>query len=189
MTSQLPVVDYLVLDDEPHLRAESCTSCGALFFDRRNACARCGKQRFHPIRLSRRWSCDGLHYCPSRAPAFQRHTFLSLSSWKAVGFVKANLLGITDADQITPNLPVTLTTFSVGFDDEGAEAVAFGFRPKAGERVSAGDVWIVGASMTRFGRFEDHDLLDLASTAAIGALKDADNEYRRHGCPNDGQCL
>ncbi len=28
--------------------------------------------------------------------------------------------------------------------------------------------------MTPFGRFEDHDLIDLASTAAIGALKDAD---------------
>jgi acetyl-CoA acetyltransferase len=28
--------------------------------------------------------------------------------------------------------------------------------------------------MTPFGRFEDHDLLDLASTAAIGALTDAD---------------
>ena len=29
------VVDYLVLDPEPHLRAHECTSCGARFFDRR----------------------------------------------------------------------------------------------------------------------------------------------------------
>jgi uncharacterized protein len=36
---QMPVVDYLVLGDEPHLEANACTSCGALFFDRRNACA------------------------------------------------------------------------------------------------------------------------------------------------------
>jgi uncharacterized OB-fold protein len=47
-----------------------------------------------------------------------------------IGVVKANLTGITEADQITPDLPVTLTTFSAGFDDNGTEAVGFAFRPK-----------------------------------------------------------
>jgi acetyl-CoA acetyltransferase len=36
------------------------------------------------------------------------------------------------------------------------------------------EVWIVGASMTRFGRFPDLDLMDLASDAALSALRDAD---------------
>ncbi|HWD05849.1 MAG TPA: thiolase family protein [Kribbella sp.] len=40
--------------------------------------------------------------------------------------------------------------------------------------MSAGDVWIIGTAMTKFGRFPDQDLLDLASEAALGALKDAD---------------
>ena len=35
------------------------------------------------------------------------------------------------------------------------------------------DVWIVGMSMTKFGRFEDRDVIDLASEAAIAALGDA----------------
>ncbi len=35
-------------------------------------------------------------------------------------------------------------------------------------------VWVVGASMTRFGRFPDKDLMDLAVEATTGALKDAD---------------
>ena len=39
--------------------------------------------------------------------------------------------------------------------------------------MSSGDVWIIGASMTKFGRFPELDLLDLASTAALDALADA----------------
>ncbi|CAA0129949.1 putative acetyl-CoA acyltransferase [Mycolicibacterium vanbaalenii] len=34
-------------------------------------------------------------------------------------------------------------------------------------------VWIIGTSMTKFGRFPDRDLLDLASSAALGALADS----------------
>lgn len=35
------------------------------------------------------------------------------------------------------------------------------------------DVWIIGTSMTKFGRFPDLDLLDLASTAALDAIADS----------------
>ena len=34
-------------------------------------------------------------------------------------------------------------------------------------------VWIIGASMTRFGRYPESDTIDLASEAALGALGDA----------------
>ena len=33
-------------DDDPHLVANECTECGAIYFDRRNACAHCGKTSF-----------------------------------------------------------------------------------------------------------------------------------------------
>ena len=46
MSEQIPLVDYLVLGDEPHLVANVCTSCGARFFDRRNACAACSGTEF-----------------------------------------------------------------------------------------------------------------------------------------------
>src|SRR5260221_3102814 len=52
MAKQVPFVDYLVLGADPHLEAQECTSCGALFFDRRNACASCGKREFGTRRLS-----------------------------------------------------------------------------------------------------------------------------------------
>jgi len=47
--------------------------------------------------------------------------------------------------------------------------------------MSNGDIWIIGASMTPFGRFPDKDLLDLASTAALDALQDADATIRDAG--------
>ena len=46
VADQIPMVDYLILDDEPHLVSNECAECGALFFDRRNACAACGKRQF-----------------------------------------------------------------------------------------------------------------------------------------------
>jgi uncharacterized protein len=42
MAAQVPFVGYLKLGSDPHLVANECRSCGALFFDRRNACAHCG---------------------------------------------------------------------------------------------------------------------------------------------------
>ncbi|MGV9949843.1 thiolase family protein [Rhodococcus aetherivorans] len=42
-------------------------------------------------------------------------------------------------------------------------------------------IWIVGTSMTRFGRFPDLDLMDLASTAALDALSDASLTMRDIG--------
>src|SRR5205807_5283597 len=35
------------------------------------------------------------------------------------------------------------------------------------------DVWILGASMVKFGRYPDQDLMDIGSEAAVGALSDA----------------
>ena len=36
------------------------------------------------------------------------------------------------------------------------------------------DVWIIGAAMTKFGRYRDKDVIDLASEASMAALTDAD---------------
>ena len=49
--AQVPLVDYLVLGDDPHLEAHECTSCQARFFDRRNACAACFDTDFKTVRI------------------------------------------------------------------------------------------------------------------------------------------
>ncbi|MGV9799208.1 thiolase family protein [Mycobacterium sp. NPDC003449] len=43
------------------------------------------------------------------------------------------------------------------------------------------NVWIIGASMTKFGRFPDKDLMDLASTAALDALADSGQQMSAMG--------
>ena len=53
MTGQIPLVDYLVLDDgDPHLVAQECTNCSARFFDRRNACASCFASEFSSVAVA-----------------------------------------------------------------------------------------------------------------------------------------
>jgi acetyl-CoA acetyltransferase len=43
------------------------------------------------------------------------------------------------------------------------------------------DIWIIGAAMTKFGRFADLDLLDLAADAATSAMRDADTDMGKVG--------
>jgi acetyl-CoA acyltransferase len=40
------------------------------------------------------------------------------------------------------------------------------------------EAWIIGAYMTRFGRYPDHDVIDLAAQAALGALADAQSTMK-----------
>ena len=49
MSNRIPHVDYLVLDGDPHLVAHECETCGARYFDRRNACAGCFGTNFHRV--------------------------------------------------------------------------------------------------------------------------------------------
>ena len=48
---KIAFVDYLILDDPPYLQAQECTSCGARYFDRRNACASCFEDQFRSVAI------------------------------------------------------------------------------------------------------------------------------------------
>ena len=50
---KIAFVDYLILDDPPYLQAQECTSCGARYFDRRNACASCFEDQFRSVAIDR----------------------------------------------------------------------------------------------------------------------------------------
>lgn len=130
MPKQIPVVDYLKLGDPPHLTARACTDCGALYFDRRNACAKCfGTEfTFRPLSNKGRLRAYTFVY------RVKRPYVSAVVDLDGGGVVKANLLGVDSPDSITPRMPVVLDTFVVGTDDEGTEAVAFGYRPQEVER-------------------------------------------------------
>ncbi len=124
------VVDYLVLGDEPHLEANACTACGALFFDRRNACARCGRVDFERRSLATTGLVRSFTIVERAAPGVPVPYVSSVIELDGGGVVKANLVEIEpDPEKIGLGMKVAMTTFTCGTDDEGTDAVAFGFRP------------------------------------------------------------
>lgn len=129
---RLPAVDYLVLDEPPYLRARECRSCGALYFDRRNACARCFGAEFGSRPLAQTGVVRAYTIVHRAAPSIPVPYTSVVVDLDGGGVVKANLLGVTDPDLVTPSLRVRLDTFVAGTDDDGTAAVAFGFRPEGG---------------------------------------------------------
>lgn len=132
MAQQIPIVDYLVLDDPAHLQAHRCTSCSALYFDRRNACAKCGGTGFDRKALSNDGKVRAFTIVHRAAPSVPAPYTSAVVDLDGGGVVKANLLDITDPDRITPGLPVTLDTFVAGTDYDGVEAIGFGYRERKG---------------------------------------------------------
>jgi uncharacterized OB-fold protein len=127
---QVPIVEYLVLGDEPHLQSWKCTQCEALYFDRRNACAKCFDTEFTRIRLSNQGTVRAytiVHRAAPNVPAPYTSVVVELEGG---GIVKSNLVSTTDPTLIQPGLGVELTTFRVGTDDNGTAAVAFGYKIK-----------------------------------------------------------
>ncbi|MHB8680646.1 MAG: Zn-ribbon domain-containing OB-fold protein [Acidimicrobiales bacterium] len=129
-TKQIPVVDYLVLEGEPHLQGNACTACGAVFFDRRNACARCGKTEFSPKALATTGIVRSFTIIHRAAPNVPVPYVSSVVELDGGGVVKGNLVDAgTEPEKIDLGMRVKLTTFTCGRDEEGTEAVAFGFSP------------------------------------------------------------
>jgi uncharacterized OB-fold protein len=130
MAGQIPVVDYLVLDGEPHLVANRCTSCGAEYFDRRNACARCGGRSFEKADLGTTGKVRSFTIVQRAAPGVPAPYVSAVVDLDGGGVVKANVVN-TDAspDKVSLGMPVRLTTWVADRDDQGTEAVAFGFEP------------------------------------------------------------
>lgn len=139
MGQQIPVVDYLVLGDgDPYLRANRCEVCGATYLDRRNGCAKCGGRDFEPARLAPTGSIRTFTIVHRAAPGVPTPFVSAVVDLDGGGTVKANVVDVPpDPDYVRLGLPVRLTTFVAGADDDGTEAVAFGFRPATDE--SEGD--------------------------------------------------
>jgi len=130
MTGQLPYVGYLELGAEPHLVAQECRSCGALFLDRRNACASCGHREFGARRLSGDGTLRAFTIVHRATPDVKVPYVSAIVDLDGGGVVKANLVDIEPVpDQVRLGMRVRLTTFPVGTDSEGVEAVGFGYRP------------------------------------------------------------
>jgi uncharacterized OB-fold protein len=129
VTQQVPLVDYLVLGDEPHLVAKECTSCGARFFDRRNACASCGGRQFSDYDVPTEGELRTFTIVSFAAPGIPVPFVAGVVDCGGTS-VRANVVNVEpDPEHVRLGMKVRLTTFPIGTDSAGTEAIGFGFEP------------------------------------------------------------
>lgn len=129
MTEQLPIVDYLALGAKPHLVANECVSCGARYFDRRNACAGCFGTAFKKVDVDTSGEVRAFTIVAHAAPGIPV-PFVSAIVDCGGTSVRANIINtIADPKHVSLGMRVRLATFSLGKDDAGVEAIGFGFEP------------------------------------------------------------
>ena len=127
--TQVPLVDYLVLGERPHLVAHECTSCGARYFDRRNACARCFATTFTTAEVATEGEVRAFTIVSFAAPGVAVPFVAAVIDCDGTS-VRANLLGVpADAEHVRVGMAVRLVTQPIGVDEAGTEAVGFGFAP------------------------------------------------------------
>lgn len=129
-TRQIPLVDYLVLDDgPPHLIAHACTACGARFFDRRNACASCSGTDFETVAIPTEGEVRAFTIVAFAAPGVDV-PFVAAVIDCAGTSVRGNIVNCPpDPEHVTLGMRVRLVTTSVGTDANGTEAIGYGFEP------------------------------------------------------------
>jgi uncharacterized OB-fold protein len=132
MATQIPLVDYLELGDNPHLVANECTSCGARYFDRRNACASCEGTNFKKADIATTGEVRAFTIVAFAAPGVRVPYVAALIDCEGTS-VRANIINVEpDPEHVTLGMKVRLATESIGTDDDGTEAIGFGFEPLGG---------------------------------------------------------
>ena len=129
MSSQIPLVDYLVLGDSPHLVAHECTTCGARYFDRRNACASCAGTEFTDVDVPTEGVLHTFTIVSFAAPGIPVPFVAGVVDCGGTS-VRANIVNVEPTpEHVKLGMKVRLTTFPIGNDAAGTEAIGFGFEP------------------------------------------------------------
>jgi len=132
MTAQIPIVDYLVLEPEPHLVAHSCRGCGARYFDHRDACASCSGTEFDEVDVATTGEVRAFTIVSMAAPGIPVPFVAALVDCDGTS-VRANIVNVPpDPEHVTLGMKVRLATESIGADSAGTEAIGFGFEPLEG---------------------------------------------------------
>ena len=129
MAGQTPMVDYLVLGDQPHLKAHECTSCGARYFDRRNACAHCFGTDFKEVAIGTEGTLRTFTIVAYAAPGVKVPFVAAVVDCDGTS-VRTNIINVEpDPEHVHTGMKVRLATYSMGTDDNGTEAIGFGYEP------------------------------------------------------------
>ena len=114
----------------PYLRANECTNCGARFFDRRNACASCGKTEFKNARVKNGATVKAFTIVHRAAPGIPAPYVSAIVETDDGTTVRSNVVNCDPTPEaVSLGMKVKLTTYPIGTDDDGTEAVAFGYEP------------------------------------------------------------
>jgi uncharacterized OB-fold protein len=126
---RVPLVDYLVLDEDPYLVAHECADCGARYFDRRSACAACSGRDFRDVKVSRTGILRTFTIVSFAAEGVPVPFVAGVVDCHGTS-VRGNIVNVPpDPEHVTPGMKVRLTTVPVGTDESGTEAVGYGFEP------------------------------------------------------------
>lgn len=129
--TQVPLVEYLALSPVPHLVANECTSCKARFFDRRNACASCFATEFAPVNIATEGEVRSFTIVTFASPGVPVPFVAAIIDCGGTS-VRANLVNVEPTpEKVHLGMKVRLATYSLGDDDNGIEAIGFGFEPIA----------------------------------------------------------
>jgi uncharacterized protein len=129
VVQQVPLVNYLVLGDRPHLVASECTNCGARYFDRRNACAGCFQTEFRAADIASTGILRAFTIVNQAAPGIEVPFVAAVVDCDGTS-VRGNVINTEpDAEHVTLGMAVRLATYSLGTDDNGTEAIGFGYEP------------------------------------------------------------
>ena len=129
VSEQIPFVDYLQLGDQPHLVANECTSCGARYFDRRNACASCFKTEFKKVDIATAGTLKAFTIVAFSSPGIPVPFVAGVIDCDGTS-VRGNVINTDpDPDHVSLGMKVKLATYVAGTDDDGTEAIGFGYEP------------------------------------------------------------
>ena len=129
MTGQIPLVDYLRLNGEPHLVAQECTACRARYFGRRNACASCFATDFREVDIATEGELRTFTIVSFAAPGIDVPYVAGVVDCDGTS-VSTNIVNVDPTpDAVRTGMKVRLATYSLGADTAGTEAVGFGYEP------------------------------------------------------------
>ncbi|WP_157576277.1 Zn-ribbon domain-containing OB-fold protein [Mycobacterium sp. GA-2829] len=129
VTSEVvPVAEYLVLGDHPHLAGFRCAECGAIYLLRRSACSRCGAADFGAREDLGDSGVVTAATVVHRGPQGVPTPFVSgVVALIGGGYVRTNLSGAVDDVVATIGRRAVLRTRRVATDSRGVEAIGYEF--------------------------------------------------------------
>ncbi len=135
-TVKIPIVDYLVLEPEPHLRARECATCKARYFDRRNACANCSGTEFADVDVPTTGVLSTYTIVSFAPPGVDAPFVAAIVDCHGTS-ARGKLLNVPPTpENVALGMPLRLATYSLGVDANGVEAIGYGFEPAGGKDTS-----------------------------------------------------